>query len=696
MISSAYGLQIDLRELRRKFPISSRGANLKDLVSYAAQLNLGGRAVRLEIEEMSSLKVPCILHWDMQHFVVLKKVNASGVTILDPSVGEVKLTYKQLAKHFTGVALELLPTAEFEAEDLKQKISFKSLTGRIFGLKTALFQIFFLAILLQGLALTGPLLNQFIVDDAIATGDTDLMTVVIIGFVLLLVVQTLISIARSWMVIVLGQSVSLQWASNVFSHLVKLPASYFERRHLGDLVSRFGSVSAIQRTLTTSIVEAILDGIMGIAALGMMLMYSLKLAAITVSAVTIYALLRWASYQPFRQAAAERLTLSARENSNFLETLRAIIPLKLYGKSEDRRVRWQNLLVEVQNRDVKTAQMNLGFATANSFIFGIENLLIFWFGANMVMQTSMSGGKLSATTLPFSIGMLFAYMAYKGQFTGRVSALINYIVDLKMLNLHAERLGDIVLTAPEVDDVPFNDLLHLTPEIELRNVSFRYGEGEQWILKNANLVIKAGTSSALVGPSGCGKTTLLKVVLGILQPQEGLVLYGGVPVKSLGIGNYRRILGTVMQEDTLLAGSIAENISFFEVDVDQERVMEAAKLASIHDEVSKMPMSYHTLTGDMGSTLSGGQKQRILLARALYKRPQLLALDEATSHLDITNERLVSTSLKSMNVTRFIIAHRPETIASVERVIQLKDGEVKDVTPPEIFSTSAAQYFQRI
>jgi len=480
-------------------------------------------------------------------------------------------------------------------------------------------------------------------------------------------------LARSWMVMVLGQTLSLQWMGNVFAHLVRLPVDFFEKRHLGDITSRFGAVGAIQRTLTTAAIEAVLDGLMAVAALVMMLIYAPTLCAVTVTAVAAYGLLRWAAYRPFRDAAAERLVVAAKENTHFLETLRAITPLKLFGREEERRARWQNLIVDVQNRDVRTAKMSIGFSTANTFIFGLENLLVLWLGAKLIM----SGQQAGAVTM--TVGMLFAYLSYKGQFTGRVSALINYAVELKMLGLHAERLADIALEPPEKDEAPANDLQHLVPSIELKNVSFRYGEGEPWILRNANFRIEAGESVAVTGPSGAGKTTLLKLALGLLKPSEGDVLFGGMPVRQLGLQNFRRQIGTVMQEDALLTGSLSDNIAFFDVQPDQARVQACAELAQLHADICRMPMGYQTLVGDLGSGLSGGQKQRLLLARALYKQPRVLALDEATSHLDLQNERAVTAALSGMVLTRLIIAHRPETIAGAQRVVMVREGQVMEL-----------------
>lgn len=679
MVASAYGLRADLEMLRRKFPISSRGSTLAEIASRATEVGLTCRGLRIELHELRALRSPHILHWDLNHFVVLKKVTRRGIVALDPAVGERRMSMDDASRHFTGVALELTPNADFKPEPPAPRLRLSQLTGRVHGLKRSLLQIFATAVALEVFALTAPLLNQMVVDEVLTSGDRDLLLVVMLGFGLLLIVQTAIGLARSWMVMVLAQTLNLQWSGNVFAHMIRLPMQFFEQRHLGDVVSRFGAVGALQQTLTTAAVEAVLDGLMAAAALVMMFVYAPMLGAITFSAVLAYGLLRWLAYRPFRDAAAERLVVAARENTHFLETLRAIQPLKLFGREQERQARWQNLVVEVQNRDACTARMNIGFTTASTFIFGLENLLVLGLGARAVMAATKAGSGAAAVA-SFTVGMLFAFLAYKDQFTKRVSALINYGIELKMLGLHVERLSDIALTRPEKDDVPVGDLAHLAPALELRNVSFRYGEGEPWILRNANLVVRAGESLAVTGPSGAGKTTMLKVVLGLLAPSEGEVLYGGLPMRQLGIANVRRCIGTVMQDDAILTGSLADNISFFDTRPDQQRIEACASLAQLHAEIIKMPMGYQTLVGDLGTGLSGGQKQRLLLARALYKRPKVLALDEATSHLDLDSERAVALALRQMKLTRLIIAHRPETIAGAQRVVRIEDGQVVHLT----------------
>ncbi|MEQ1638467.1 MAG: peptidase domain-containing ABC transporter [Methylococcales bacterium] len=659
MISDAHGLHVDLADLRRRFSVSLKGATLSSLIRHAEALEFSARPVRLELSELDELRLPCILHWNLNHFVVLKAVKGKQVVLLDPASGERRMAMDEVSDHFTGVALELEPTAQFKSADERKPIRLRELTGRILGLRRTLVQVFLLALALEIFAIASPLFNQFVVDEVVLTADRELLAVLVVGFGLLLVIQTSIGVLRSWILMRLAIDVRLQWTGSLFAHMLRLPAAFFEKRHLGDIVSRFGSINALQGTLTTAIVSAVLDGIMAIMALGMMLVYSAQLTGIVIVSILVYGALRWAFYRPFRDASQERLVLSARENSHFLETLRAVVPIKLAGFESERRARWQNLLIDVFNRDVKTQKLGILFTTASTFITGASSLIFFSLGAKQVMDNTLT------------LGMLMAFTSYAGTFSGRVNALISYGIDLKMLGMHAERVADIALEAPEVIPAIETDVSRLIPSIEVRNLSFRYADGEPWVLKDLNLSIEAGESVAIIGPSGCGKTTLLKVLLGLLTPTEGDVLLDGIPVKRLGLNAYRSLIGAVLQEDSLMAGSIAENITFFDSGANQEQIEGCAQIAAIHEEIHRMPMGYQTLVGDMGSTLSGGQKQRVLLARALYRNPKILILDEATSHLDIFNEHRIVKTLAELKLTRIVVAHRQETIDGAERVIAL-------------------------
>ena len=673
MVANAHGQHWRLLDLRHKFPQTLKGANLKQLIDQSLALGFNARPVRLELNELHQLTTPCILHWDLNHFVVLQKLNGGQVTILDPALGVRDMALAEVSQHFTGVALELTPQAQFKTQSTPPSFPLSQLTGNIRGLGKSALQILALAFVLELFAIFMPLFNQAVVDDVLTSGDHELLSVLVLGFGLILVIQAALSFARSWWVMVLSQTVSIQWLSNVFAHLVKLPADWFLQRHLGDISSRFGAVHDIQKTLTQTTLESLLDGVMAIAALTMMFVYSPTLSWVVLAASLLYALVRWLSYAPFRHAASERLVLAGKEQSHFIETLRAMTPLKLFAREGERRARWQSLMVEVMNRDFQTAKLNMGFNVARSLIFGLENLGVFWLGAKIILASQ----SIEHGNTVFTVGMLLAFISYKMQFTGRVSALINQGIELKMLHLHRDRLADIVLTPPEQDtpqgNMPANDLAHLHASLELRNVSFRYSDADPWLLQNLNLFIQAGEHVAITGASGCGKTTLLKILLGLVAPTQGTVLYGGVPVSQLGMSNVRRKIGVVMQEDALLTGSIADNIAFFDLTPNQQRIEACAQLAEIHHDIARMPMAYHSLVGELGAGLSGGQKQRLLLARALYAQPAVLALDEATSHLDIQNEQAVSQTLSQLNLTRIVIAHRTETIARADRQINFSE-----------------------
>jgi ATP-binding cassette subfamily B protein RaxB len=671
MIAQYFGYRADLLHLRRRFGMSLKGATLKDLIRVADQIGLACRPLRLELSELAQLRLPCILHWDLNHFVVLKSVGPKSVVIHDPAVGLRRLPIEMISRHFTGVALELMPTNQFEPAASPPRVRTLQLLGHLSGVKRALAQLFGLALVMEIFAMISPFFLGWVVDHALVSADRDLLLTLALGFMLLLLLQTAIAAIRGWMVMGLNASLKVQSRANLYQHLLNLPASYFEARHLGDVMSRFGSQESILQAITSEFVEAVLDGLMAGITLLIMFFFAPDLTIVVVSGALLYALIRWIAYTPLRQASAEAIVWSARRDSHFLETLRGIRTVKLFNGQDERRIHWLNLLVETVNRQLTTDKLRLFFRTANSLLLGLLMIIVVLLGARRVLD----GG--------FSVGLLLAFIAYKNQFLQRVSELVNKIVDLKMLRLHAERLADIALTPPEVRGPPTNssETQSLRASLELRNVAFRYSEHEPWVLRNIDLRIAAGESVAIVGPSGGGKTTLFKLLCGLLQPTSGEILVNGEPLNRIGLENYRSMLGVVMQDDQLFAGSIADNICFFSDRPDQERIEASTRLAAVHDDIAAMPMGYGTLIGDMGTVLSGGQKQRVLIARALYRRPGILLLDEATSHLDIEREKAVNDALRGTHMTRIVIAHRPETIRASGRIVTLVNGEIAGGEP---------------
>jgi ATP-binding cassette subfamily B protein RaxB len=681
MLSGYWGHRIDMPSARRRFSVSLKGSTLKDLIAMAESLGLQARPLRLDLEETGELKLPCILHWDMNHFVVLKSVGRKAVVIHDPGSGERRVSLRELSDHFTGVALELSPGASFQQKIETRAFTLVSLIGRVEGLRRGLLQLLLLGLALQVCLLAAPFYLQWIVDEALVAADRDLLTVLGLGFLLLVLVQTSISAVRSWVTTVLATNLNFQWFGNAFSHLMRLPLPYFEKRHLGDIVSRFGSIQTIQRSLTTQFVEGVLDGLLVVGTLVIMLLYSIQLTAVAALAVLLYALLRWSIFRALRQATAEQILHAAKQHTHFLESVRGVQSVRLFGRVEERRIGWMNTLADQFNADLRISRLSISYRTANTFLFNTERVIVIWLAALAVLDAR------------FSVGMMFAFISYKDQFSQRIASLIDKLFEMRMLRLHAERVADIVLTEAEQEHRDAEiDLERVAPSIELRNLAFRYADSEPDVLKDLNLSISAGEWIAITGPSGCGKTTLVKLLLGLLEPTAGEILIDGVRPNRIGLRNYRRLFGTVMQDDQLFSGSVADNIAFFDPVPDQEHLEACAKLAAIHMEIVAMPMGYSSMVGDLGSVFSGGQKQRILLARALYKNPKILVLDEATSHLDIGNEQLVNAAIKQIAMTRIVVAHRPETIASAQRVVVLEQGKVvRDLTQSPLHAASSLQ-----
>ncbi|MFW1942696.1 peptidase domain-containing ABC transporter [Acinetobacter guillouiae] len=670
MIAGYYGYDSDLLTLRQKYPISQKGITLTTLVKIANKLHLITRPLKLELDELNKLRLPCILHWDLNHFVVLKSVSTTKITIIDPAFGEKQFNYDQASSHFTGIALELWPDSNFEEKKEKTSIRIFKLFGEIRGLWKSLGQILILALVLEVFSLVSPFFMQWVIDHAIVSADLNLLTTLAIGFGMLMLLSSLISLLQSWVVMHMATTLNVQWKANIFHHLVNLPTNFFQKRHLGDIISRFGSIDAIQRTLTTSFITAILDGLMTVFTLALMFIYSAKLAWIAIITMLIYVIIRWIWYAPLRRATEDQIVHAAKQNTHFMETMRGIKTIKQFEKQDHRQATWLTLFVDQINAGLTTQKLGLMFGFVNTLLFGIQNIVIVWLGASLVIEGE------------FTVGILMAFIAYKNQFDGRVSSLIDKFVEVKMLSLHGERLADIVLTDQERVD---NNILDLdsfeqieNTEIDVKSLRFRYSEDEPWIVNGITLNVSVGQSLAIVGATGCGKTTLMNLLLGNLNLEYGEIKFGGHNIKNLGQNRIRHLIASVAQDDVLFAGSISENISFFDHSVKQSWVEECAKMAAIHDEIMAMPMGYQTLVGDMGNILSGGQKQRVLLARALYRKPKILFLDEATSHLDIIKEKEINEMIKSLDITRIIIAHRPETIASVDRIIILNNGRIID------------------
>ena len=661
MIARYWGHDIDLNILRKKFLISLNGASIKSIMTIAGTLQLATRPLRLDMEHLPQLQLPAILHWDMNHFVVLKALKNGKAHIIDPGVGLRIMPFSKVSQHFTGVALEMSPTAEFSPMEARLKPHLSLLWHRLVGLKRAIFQTLTLSIILQIIVLTAPFYLQWVVDGVLPRSDTSLLWALAIGFGGLAVIRAVAEATRSWAILIYGNQMSAQMVGNVFRHLIRLPTAYFEKRHVGDIISRMSSATPIQEALTQSVVAVLIDGVMATLMLVIMFLYAPILGCIVLISAILLIGLTLIIYPHQRRTQEEAIYAKAIENTHVIESIRASTTVKLFGREAQREAAWRNLYTDVINANVNYGKFTIAQKFVETGLVSLQIILVVFAAAYLMMEDG-SG---------FTVGMLLAFLAYRQYFTDSVTQLLQKGIEFRLLSLHLDRLSDIIFEDTEKLDDTETIAQNIDGHVELRNVSFQYSDTDPWVIKDLSLNIPARSMTTLTGKSGGGKTTLMKLMLGLYEPTSGHISIDGAPLTDIGIRNWRQHIGVVMQDDKLLSGSIADNISFFDPEMDMGKVIRAAEAAKIHDEIMKIPMTYMSMVGDMGSILSGGQKQRVLLARALYHDPQVLFLDEGTANLDVETEKQIVETILAMNITRIIVAHRPAFLKKSDFVLTI-------------------------
>lgn len=678
MLSAYYGRRQDLTRLRERLGVGQQGATLKQLMRMAHRESMTARALRCDVSEISQMQLPAILHWDFDHFVVVAQASSRRLVVHDPARGVVRLSLDEAARHFTGVALELTPDTEFQPADERTSLSLLAFMGKLPGVLPVLGQILLLSAVLQLIALASPFYMQLVVDDVLTKQDPELLTLLASGFLLITLLSTITHLIRGWTSIYLTNQLSLVFGSRLFHRLLGLKPDYFMKRHLGDIVSRFGSLKPVQEFLTSSAITLLLDGVMAATTLILIVIYSPQLALVIAITLLIYLSSQVAFYLPIKDRTHEKIAADASLDSNFMESIRSINAIKRFGAEQQRESDWQNRFTDAINADIRLGWLGLSREFIDNALSGFSQVIIIYLGARQVLAGQMT------------IGMLFAFMAYRSHFVGAATSLVNEFIRYLMLSLHLERLSDIQLSAQS----PATTLPQtVEANLSLRNISFRHAEDQAWLLKGLQLEVMVGDCLCILGPSGCGKSTLLNIMQNLLQPTQGEVYVSGFALQGQGAGAIKFHSASVMQGDTLLSGSLRSNIAFNDPQPDQQRILWAAQTACIDADISAMPMGYDSIMGDMGTLLSAGQQSRVLIARALYQQPKFLFLDECTAHLDEQTEGQVLMNIMQLPLTCIFVTHnqRLRSLATLEITLEMGAYRVTRHCPPRQITADRPQ-----
>lgn len=663
MIAAFYGRVSTLREHRAKFRGSQRGATLAELRTHAEECGFHCRGVRVDLASVAKLVRPAILHWDMTHFVVLEAVGRNNVRIVDPALGRQKLRFTEFGQHFTGVAMELAPSVGFSRSRPHEGVRLRDFVPAFRGLGGSLAATVLMTVALQVLTLAAPLNVQFTVDQGVGQSDAGTVVAVAVGFALVALAAVLAEWLRTLTVVHIGNLSSFRIVAGLARRLLRLPDAWFVEHHAGDVMSRFDSTHPIRQFLMTGAFTILVDGAISIGALAVLVVYSPGLGAVAMAFLTADLALRYGTAGRLAGLTNEMIVATARERSAFIENLQRQRVIKLLGIETDRGDAWEARYVSSINANATQARFVAHVDLAANVLRQLEPIVILALGALKVIEGS------------FTLGMLFAFIVYAGLLSDRARSTVALIVELRLLGVHKGRVAEIALEEPESMSEG-KDELHLQGALTARDVSFSYGRFSPPVLENFCLRVEPGEFVAIQGASGTGKSTLIKLLCGLIQPQQGEVRADGVPFRQLDLRWYRSQLGVVMQDDDLFTGTLAENIGL-ENSNDLDRIKEAARLACIHDDIEGLPMGYRTLVGYMGAALSGGQRQRVMLARALFRKPAVLILDEGTAHLDGEVKQRVLSNVRSSGATVIFATHDDEVVAAADRRVAFDELAVR-------------------
>lgn len=668
MVAGFFGNHTPLEELRQRFAVSPRGMTLRSVLRVAAELGIDTRSLRIELDEMRQLALPAILHWDMTHFVVLKATSAYGLLLHDPARGRVTVPWHEASRHFTGIAVELAPNTRFTSAPARRNRVLAQLLRAETSLPGRMMRILAISLAAQSIAMLMPLYAQLVIDRVIREGDVKLITSLTLIFGALILLSPLMGWVRGWSIQFASSVLGYRLARNIMSHLLSLPIRFFDNRPVGDMAGRLNSVQTILDFFSEGVIASAIDIVIGLVSGTILFLIDGRIALVVlVGLLIIVTTAMILQRQVNLRSYAEQVTRAAEMDYQF-QTLSGMLSIKVLGGEQERLASWSGVHIAALNATLALARLRVTADELRRIMLNLHTLLLVFLSALAVMKGTLSAG-----------GM-FAILVYRQILAERVDALLAAWQKFGGVRVHLDRLADILEAEPEIPPSrPRAQPIDAT--VELQHVSFSYSVHDELILRDASLRVEEGDFIAIVGPSGTGKTTALKLMLGLCLPSDGNVILGRRNAKEVDLATWRSMLGVVSQNDHLFSGSIIDNVTLFTAEADEERFRLACMQAGILGDILAMPMGPRTLVGHMGASLSGGQAQRLLLARALYRQPQILLLDEGTASLDPAAETAIADFVAGLDITRIVIAHRPALLTRAKRCFRLRNGGFEEFLP---------------
>lgn len=664
MVLNYYGYATSISEVQERCGVGRDGLTALELVKSARLYGLRVRAISLDLDDFRYVTLPAIVHWEFNHFLLVERWSPTRIDVVDPAQGRRQLTAKEFDEGFTGVAIMAEPGAQFAQKAPQKSLTPWSYMRSLLQMHKIILQVVAASLLLQFLGLGAPLLTEIIVDRILPGKDPSLLTLLVVGMLILVVMQAITSFLRSSLLIYLQTRSDTNMMLNFFEHLLSLPYRFFQLRLNGDLLARMNSNLAIRDLLTNQLISTLLDGSTVIIYFIILFSLSRFIAGVTLAIGLIQLVILLFTSPVIRRLTQRDLEARGKTQGYMNEILSGIATLKAAGAEQRAFTRWENLFFDETNISLRLSYLSSVIGIILTLVGLLAPLLLLWIGTMQVIDGVMT------------IGTMLALNTLAIQFLGPLGSLASTIEDLQIVRAHFSRVADVIEAQPEQDPVQVQSPHRLRGHIELKHVSFQYNQNAPMILQDINVKIFPGQTIALVGQTGSGKSTLGKLLVGLITPTKGTILFDNIPLDTLNYQEVRSQFGVVLQESFIFSGSVKENIALNNPATDMTQIVEAAQLAAIDEDIEKMPMAYDTLVSEGGSAFSGGQRQRLALARALAHHPSLLLLDEATSALDVITERVIEQNLRRLPCTQIIIAHRLSTVRNADVILVLDHGRI--------------------